>query len=197
MFPARNTALFLFGRRRRAIGLAGVALCHDVLIARTLARARRRLGVAFLAACLPPMSGLPSRSFSRGIWVNALPRHWFAMPMPCCACERVHRIVAVCSARSCAGPGVSNNGWTWLDAETIGRLDHFDLRAAGGGRVGPARGTQHCVRPASAVPQPDGRSAVATRATDTISASIDLQPELGTAARLPLSSGQNDKAVTL
>ncbi|MCK1273708.1 hypothetical protein IVB46_00430 [Bradyrhizobium sp. 61] len=58
MFPARNTALFLFGRRRRAIGLAGVALCHDVLIARTLARARRRLGLAFLAAMLATHVGL-------------------------------------------------------------------------------------------------------------------------------------------
>ncbi|MET3994773.1 hypothetical protein ABIB94_008735 [Bradyrhizobium sp. JR7.2] len=58
MFPARNTALFLFGRRQRAIGLAGVALCHDVLIVRTLARARRRLGLAFLAAMLAAHVGL-------------------------------------------------------------------------------------------------------------------------------------------
>jgi hypothetical protein len=58
MFPARNSALFLFGRRQRAIGLAGVALCHDVLIALALTGARRRLGLAGLTAMLAAHVGL-------------------------------------------------------------------------------------------------------------------------------------------
>ena len=52
MRSGAGVALFLFGRRDLAIGLIGVALCHDVLIPRTLARTRRRLGLAGLAAVL-------------------------------------------------------------------------------------------------------------------------------------------------
>jgi hypothetical protein len=51
-------ALFLFGRWRRAMGLAGVALCHDVLVVPPLARARRRLGLTGLAAMLAAHVGL-------------------------------------------------------------------------------------------------------------------------------------------
>ena len=63
-FPTRGaarphgTALFGFGRRRRLIGLTGVALCHDVLIALALVRARRRLGLAGLTAMLATHVGL-------------------------------------------------------------------------------------------------------------------------------------------
>ncbi|WP_274104333.1 hypothetical protein [Bradyrhizobium sp. WBAH30] len=49
---AGGEALFWFGRRRRPVGLAGVALCHDVLVALALVRARRRPGLAGLTAML-------------------------------------------------------------------------------------------------------------------------------------------------
>ena len=51
----QSLALSGVGRRDLAIGLMGlpgVALCHDVFIPRTFARARRRLGLAGLAAVL-------------------------------------------------------------------------------------------------------------------------------------------------
>ncbi|MBR0955087.1 hypothetical protein [Bradyrhizobium canariense] len=38
--------------------MTGVALCHDVLISRTLARTRRRLGLAGLTAMLAAHVGL-------------------------------------------------------------------------------------------------------------------------------------------
>ncbi|MCK1723285.1 hypothetical protein [Bradyrhizobium sp. 141] len=38
--------------------MTGVALCHDVLIALAFLRARRRLGLAFLAAMLAAHVGL-------------------------------------------------------------------------------------------------------------------------------------------
>ena len=50
--------LFWFGRSGVGIGLAGVALCHDVLIALALTRARRRLGLAGLTAMLAAHVGL-------------------------------------------------------------------------------------------------------------------------------------------
>ena len=51
-------ALFFVGRRGAAIGLTGVALCHDVLVALALVRARRRLGLAGLTAMLAAHVGL-------------------------------------------------------------------------------------------------------------------------------------------
>jgi hypothetical protein len=51
-------ALFGFGRRWCAIGLTGVALCHDILVARAFVRARRRLGLAGLTAMLAAHVGL-------------------------------------------------------------------------------------------------------------------------------------------
>ncbi|WP_199762974.1 hypothetical protein [Bradyrhizobium guangdongense] len=53
-----DEALFWFGRWRRAIGLAGVALCHDVLVALALARPWRKLGLAGLIAVLAAHVGL-------------------------------------------------------------------------------------------------------------------------------------------
>jgi nucleoside phosphorylase len=50
--------LFWFGRSGVGIGLAGVALCHDVLIALALTGARRRLGLAGLTAMLAAHVGL-------------------------------------------------------------------------------------------------------------------------------------------
>jgi len=51
----QSLALSALGRRDPAtglIGLIGVALCHDIFIVRAFARARRRLGLAGLAAVL-------------------------------------------------------------------------------------------------------------------------------------------------
>ncbi|MBH5403032.1 hypothetical protein HZZ13_35340 [Bradyrhizobium sp. CNPSo 4010] len=55
---ASGKALFWFGRRRRPIGLAGVALCHDVRVALALVRARRKLRLAGLTAMLAAHVGL-------------------------------------------------------------------------------------------------------------------------------------------
>src|SRR3954453_15842489 len=54
----RSAALFVVGRRDLAIGLTGVALCHDIFIPRGFARARRRLGLAGLTAMLAAHVGL-------------------------------------------------------------------------------------------------------------------------------------------
>lgn len=51
-------ALFWFGRPGAAIGLTGVALCHDVLVARPFMRTRRRFGLAGLATMLAAHIGL-------------------------------------------------------------------------------------------------------------------------------------------
>ena len=48
----------MFGRRDLAIGLAGVALCHDILVAPALMRTPRRLGLASLTAMLAAHVGL-------------------------------------------------------------------------------------------------------------------------------------------
>lgn len=83
-FPAHDPALtsgealFWFGRWRRAIGLAGVALCHDVAIALTLARARRRLGLAGLTAMLAAHVGLTFEIVFTGHGASMRKaRHWF------------------------------------------------------------------------------------------------------------------------
>ena len=103
-FPTRGAArprgktLFRFGRRRSAIGLAGVALCHDVLIALAFARARWRLRLAGLTAMLAAHVGLAFEIIftghagsmrSRGI--GSQPRRLFSL----CG---VHRIAVHCSA---------------------------------------------------------------------------------------------------
>jgi len=54
----RGEALFGFSLRRGAVGLTGVALCHDVFIALAFLRERRRLGLALLAAMLATHVGL-------------------------------------------------------------------------------------------------------------------------------------------
>ncbi|MGY3106817.1 hypothetical protein ACVWW7_003444 [Bradyrhizobium sp. LM6.9] len=116
-------------------------------------------------ACRPCRAYLRDR-FRGACPFNALARHWFVS-----ACERVHRIAAVCSARSQGAPqGHSFEGRIRLDAETTHRPDDPDLRAARGHRVDRARVAQTSARPASALPH--SGSAV-DLPTDTISASIN------------------------
>lgn len=95
----RGRTLFWFGRRRGAIGLAGVALCHDVLIALAFARARRRLGLAGLTAMLAAHVGLAFEivftghaGSMRSRTIGSQPHRLFS------PCVRTHGIAVLCSA---------------------------------------------------------------------------------------------------
>lgn len=187
-------AIFV-GRRRAAIGLTGVALCHDILVARTLARTRRWLGLAFLTAMLAAHVGLAFEIVFTGHagsmrWpgIGSQLRRLFS-PVS----EFIESLPFAVHDRWCA-PVPSSDGRIWPDAETARCLDHSDLRAACGRRMGPARATQPCVRPASALPQPDGCGAVA-HAIDTISASIDPNWNLVQRRGSRYPPLQNDNAV--
>jgi hypothetical protein len=48
----QNATLFVVGLWGLTIGLTSVALCHDIFITRTFARARRQFGLAGLSAVL-------------------------------------------------------------------------------------------------------------------------------------------------
>ena len=81
------------------MGLTGVALCHDVFIPRTFARARRRLGLAGLAAVLAAHVRFAFKVVFAG---HAGSMHAadngseFARTL--FGCERVHTVAAFCSA---------------------------------------------------------------------------------------------------
>jgi hypothetical protein len=68
-----SAALFGVCRRHLAVGLTGVALCHDIFITRTATRARRRLGLAGLAAMLAAHVGLAFKIVFTG---HAGSMHW-------------------------------------------------------------------------------------------------------------------------
>src|SRR5947209_12663202 len=108
-----GAALFGVGRPDLAVGLTGVALCHDVLIlgAAPVLRPRAgwQLGLTGLAAVLAAHVGLTFKIVFAG--------HAGSMHSPgngsqfACAwfgCEGVHTNAAFCSARSPARSGASN-----------------------------------------------------------------------------------------
>lgn len=110
-------------------------------------------------ACRPCLAYLPDR-FHGACGTNARARRWF---------ESVRAILPVNEFIG-SSPFAVHDRYralvaperrTWPDAKTIGRLDHFDMCAARGGRVGLARGARIRVRRPSAVPRSDRGGALA------------------------------------
>ena len=99
----RIAALLGVGRPDLAIGLTGVALCHDIFILRPAfilrARARRQLGLAGLATVLAAHVGLTFKIvFTRHAGSMHSPGNGSQLAYAWFACEGVHRNAAFCSA---------------------------------------------------------------------------------------------------